>query len=212
METKMPTGPPSPTPSSALMTPRESPQGEQATPSLRGSISDSPSTANDRHEGKRRLDKARRRASRGRLLTRDPNKKPRAASAQRTASRRRKRQERAEGLKCAYDSDPPPPSSPNFIDAQRVLHPRSPPTPRTVAACSKARVEAPRVIVYSTLSVNPVCEASASHTEEIHVDAFTRPSKPARLMPTHPNHVPWNTRGETNGSMTLTFPERRISC
>ena len=108
METKMPTGPPSPTPSSALMAPRESPQGEQATPSLRGSISDSPSTAIDRHKGKRRLDKARRRASRGRLLTRDPNKKPRAASAQRTTSRRRKRQERAEGLKCAYDSDTPP--------------------------------------------------------------------------------------------------------
>ena len=97
METKMSTRPPSPTPSSALITPRESPQGEQATPSLRGSISDSPSTANDGHEGKRRLDKARRRASRGRLLTRDPNEKPRAASAQRTASRRCKRQECAEG-------------------------------------------------------------------------------------------------------------------
>uniref|UniRef100_M4BG63 Uncharacterized protein n=1 Tax=Hyaloperonospora arabidopsidis (strain Emoy2) TaxID=559515 RepID=M4BG63_HYAAE len=108
METKMSTRPPSPTPSSALITPRESPQGEQATPSLKGSISDSPSTANDGHEGKRRLDKARRRASHGRLLTRDPNKKPRAASAQRTASRRRKRQECAEGLKCVYDSDNPP--------------------------------------------------------------------------------------------------------
>ena len=175
----MPNGPPSPTPSSALMTPRESPQDEQVTPSLRGSISDSPSTANDRHEGKRRLEKARRRASRGRLLTRDPNKKPRASSAQRTASRRRKRQECAEGLKCAYDSDTPL-SSPNFTDAQRVLHPGSLSMPRTLAACAKARDEASRVIVDSTLAVNPVCEASASHTEEIHVDAFTRPSNPAQ--------------------------------
>ena len=83
--------------------------------------------------------------------------------------------------------------------------------PRTVAACAKARDEAPRVFVDSTLAVNPVCEASASHTEEIHVDAFTRPSKPAQTDAHAPEPRPLDHQRRTNGPMTLTFPERRIS-